>query len=105
MAQGPTGGKRDMTAPTFVKSSPTPNSLNVKEKRIEIDFNEYLQLDNPSQKLIISPPQKSTPTAKAIGKKIIVELKDSLQPNTTYTIDFNNSIGDFTENNIVNDFH
>jgi len=104
MAQGPTGGKRDMTAPTFVKSFPTPNSLNVKEKRIEIDFNEYLQLDNPSQKLIISPPQKSTPTAKAIGKKIIVELKDSLQPNTTYTIDFNNSIGDFTENNIVNDF-
>lgn len=104
MAQGPTGGKKDMTPPQFVSSTPEQNGKNVKDKHIEIFFDEYLQLSNPSQNIVVSPPQKGNPSAKAIGKKVIVELKDSLIENTTYTIDFGNSIGDFTENNIVRDY-
>lgn len=104
MAQGPTGGKKDTESPKFVKSTPSPNEKNVNVKRIEIDFNEYVQITNPSQNLVVSPPQKSSPIAKALGKKIIVELKDSLRPNATYTLDFRNCIGDYTENNPVKNY-
>ncbi len=104
MAQGPTGGKKDTQAPVLMKSVPSQNARNVKEKRIEIDFNEYIQVNNPSQNLVVSPPQKSAPIAKAVGKKMVVQLKDSLLPNTTYTLDFRNCIGDYTENNLVKDF-
>lgn len=104
MAQGPTGGKKDTQAPVLMKSVPSQNERNVKEKRIEIDFNEYIQVNNPSQNLVVSPPQKSAPIVKAVGKKMVVQLKDSLLPNTTYTLDFRNCIGDYTENNLVKDF-
>ncbi len=104
MAQGPTGGKADVTPPDCLGSTPKNKALNVTSQRIEIQFNEFLQLSNPSKELVVSPPQKVNPIAKAIGKKIVVELRDSLQPNTTYTFDFGKSIGDYTENNRVNDF-
>ena len=104
MAQGPTGGKKDIKSPVLLKSTPAQNARNVKEKRIEIDFDEYIQVNQPSQNLVVSPPQKSAPIAKAIGKKMVVQLKDSLLPNTTYTLDFKNCIGDYTENNLVKDF-
>ncbi len=104
MAQGPTGGKKDIKSPVLLKSTPAQNARNVKEKRIEIDFDEYIQVNNPSQNLVVSPPQKSAPIVKAVGKKLVVQLKDSLLPNTTYTLDFKNCIGDYTENNLVKDF-
>ncbi|MCR5498415.1 MAG: Ig-like domain-containing protein [Paludibacteraceae bacterium] len=104
MAQGPTGGKADAVPPTYLGSNPKNGALNVNSKRVEIQFDEYLQLNDPFKNLTVSPPQKGNPSAKAIGKKIVVELRDSLQPNTTYTLDFGNSIGDFTENNKVSNF-
>ena len=99
MAQGPTGGKSDAEPPTYLGSRPKNGALNVNSKRVEIQFDEYLQLNDPFKNLTVSPPQRVNPSAKAIGKKIVVELRDSLQPNTTYTMDFGNSIGDYTENN------
>ncbi|MBR5696263.1 MAG: Ig-like domain-containing protein [Paludibacteraceae bacterium] len=104
MAQGPTGGKADVTAPTYLGSKPQNGALNVKGNRVEILFDEYLQLTDPGKNLTVSPPQKLNPSAKALGKKIVVELRDSLKPNTTYTLDFGNSIGDYTENNQVGNF-
>lgn len=104
MAQGPTGGKSDSVPPTCLGSKPRNGALNVNSKRVEIQFDEYLQLNDPFKNLTVSPPQRVNPSAKAIGKKIVVELRDSLQPNTTYTFDFGNSIGDYTENNLVSDF-
>ncbi len=104
MAQGPTGGKADAVPPTCLGSKPNNGALNVNSKRVEIQFDEYLQLNDPFKNMTVSPPQRVNPSAKAIGKKIVVELRDSLQPNTTYTLDFGNSIGDYTENNRVNNF-
>lgn len=104
MAQGPTGGKQDVIPPTCLGSTPKNGELHVTKTRVEILFDEFLQLSNPAKELVVSPPQKINPSAKAIGKKIVVELRDSLQPNTTYTFDFGNSIGDYTENNRVNNF-
>ncbi len=104
MAQGPTGGKADVIAPTCLGSTPKNGALNVKDKRVEIVFDEFLQLNDPTKNLVVSPPQKVNPSAKAVGKKIVVELRDSLLPNETYTFDFGNSIGDYTENNSVSNF-
>ncbi len=104
MAQGPTGGKQDVIAPKKVSSIPADRELNVTKTRVEILFNEFLQLSNPAKNLVVSPPQKINPVAKAVGKKIVVELRDSLQPDKTYTFDFGDAIGDYTENNRVSNF-
>lgn len=104
MAQGPTGGKQDVIPPKCLGANPKNGALHANSQRVEIQFNEFLQLSNPSKELVVSPPQKVNPIAKAVGKKIVVELRDSLQPNTTYTFDFGNSIGDYTENNRVNNY-
>lgn len=104
MAQGPTGGKADVVPPKCMGSTPKNGALHVTKNRVEILFDEFLQLSDPAKELTVSPPQKINPSAKAIGKKIVVEMRDSLQPNTTYTFDFGSSIGDYTENNRVNNF-
>lgn len=100
----PSGGPRDYEPPVYKSSTPAPNQTNVKSKKIEIEFNEILQLDNPSENVVISPPQKEMPKINAQGKKIHIELLDSLLPNTTYAIDFGDAIKDNNEGNILSGF-
>ena len=100
----PNGGPYDEDPPKFVGSKPGPNQLNFKGGKIEVYFDEYIQIDNPSENVIISPPQKQTPAIMAFGKKVSVELKDTLIENTTYSIDFTSSISDITEKNILENF-
>ena len=100
----PGGGPRDETPPMFVKSVPTPGALNVSKQRVEIEFDEIIQVESPGEKVIVSPPQKDMPEIRALGRKVTVELKDSLLPNTTYTIDFSNSIVDNNEKNPLYSF-
>ncbi len=104
MAQGPTGGLKDETPPEFVGSTPSPHAVNFRKNRIEIEFNEYIILDNPAKNLVVSPTQDVFPVAKGNGRKVMVELKDSLLENTTYTIDFGNSIVDNNEKNPFPEF-
>lgn len=104
MASGPSGGEKDIVPPSYVKANPVQRATKVNQKRIEIEFNEYLQINDPANKLVVSPPQKPAPSAKVIGKKVIVEMKDSLKPNTTYTLDFTDCIGDYTENNLIRNY-
>ena len=93
----PGGGPRDETPPVFIKSTPVPNALNVSKQKVEIEFDEIIQVDKPSEKVIVSPPQKDMPEIRTSGRKITVILKDSLLPNTTYTIDFSDAIIDNNE--------
>ncbi|MEG1643642.1 MAG: Ig-like domain-containing protein, partial [Bacteroidales bacterium] len=86
------------------KSIPANNQTEVKSNKIEIEFDEIIQLDNASEKVVISPPQNEMPKIKATGKKIYIELEDSLLPNTTYAIDFSDAIKDNNEGNILNGF-
>lgn len=95
----PDGGWYDETPPAIVRTSPADQGVNIKAKKINIYFNEYIQVDNPTEKVVISPPQIEQAEIKPSGKKIEVELKDSLKPNTTYTIDFSDAISDNNENN------
>lgn len=100
----PSGGPIDKTPPIFMRSNPTPNAVNVKDRKIEIFFDEIVTLKDPSTKIIVSPAQTEMTRMSALGRKVTVELVDSLLPNTTYTIDFSNSIQDNNEGNAIDNF-
>ncbi len=95
----PDGGWFDDDPPVVIGSEPADQSTNVKSKKIAILFNEYIKLEDATNKVIVSPPQLEVPEIKAAGKKIIVELQDTLKENTTYTIDFSDAISDNNEGN------
>ena len=100
----PGGGPRDETPPVFIKGVPAPGALNVSKQEIEIEFNEIIQVEKPSEKVIVSPPQKDMPEIRTSGRKVTVTLRDSLLPNTTYTIDFSDAIVDNNEKNPLYSF-
>ena len=100
----PDGGWYDDDPPKVVGSTPEDRATNVKAKKITIYFDEYIKIDNPTEKVIVSPPQLETPEIKGAGKKIVVELKDTLKENTTYTIDFSDAISDNNEGNPLGNY-
>ena len=100
----PDGGWYDDDPPVVVGSSPEDRATNVKTKKITIYFDEFIKIDNPTEKVIVSPPQLETPEIKGAGKKIVVELKDTLKENTTYTIDFSDAITDNNEGNPMGNY-
>ena len=100
----PDGGWYDDTPPYVVSSSPEENATFVKTRRIVINFNEFIKLQDAQNKVIISPPQLEMPEIKEGGKRVIVELKDTLKENTTYTIDFGDAISDNNEGNPMGNY-
>lgn len=95
----PEGGPRDYTPPQVVKSSPAPGTLNFKGNKVEIVFDEIVNLKDQQKKVIISPAPRTQPLIRTVGKKVTIEFRDTLQDNTTYVIDFSNSIEDNNESN------
>ncbi len=100
----PTGGPRDVTPPRYVASNPVPGATNVKTKKFSIFFDENIQLDDPTSKVAISPTQKEMPELFANGRRLDITLRDSLLPNTTYSIDLANAVKDLNEGNILDGF-
>ncbi len=100
----PDGGWYDDDPPRVVSATPADQSTNVTTQKITILFDEFIKLEDPTQNVIVSPPQLEMPEIQAKGKKIVVELKDSLKPNTTYTIDFSDAISDNNEGNPMGNF-
>lgn len=100
----PDGGWYDDDPPRILGSTPEDQATNVTTKKITIQFDEYIKLADVTQKVIVSPPQLEMPEIKGAGKKIVVELKDTLKPNTTYTIDFSDAISDNNEGNPLGNY-
>ena len=100
----PDGGWYDDDPPKVVGSIPEDRATNIKTNKISIYFNEFIKIDNATEKVIVSPPQLETPEIKGAGKKIVVELKDTLKENTTYTIDFSDAISDNNEGNPMGNY-
>ena len=95
----PDGGPYDEEPPKFVRATPAPNAINNTRKNVSIEFDEFINLENASEKVIISPPQREQPEVKTSGKRVVVKFIDSLVANTTYTIDFGDAIVDNNEGN------
>lgn len=100
----PDGGWYDETPPVIIRTTPQDQGVNVKSKKISIYFDEYIKVDNPTEKVVISPPQIEQAEIAASGKKIVVELKDTLKANTTYTVDFSDAITDNNEGNPLGNY-
>lgn len=100
----PDGGPRDMDPPVYVKSNPAPGQLNVRNNKIVIDFNENISIDDAMNKVVVSPAQRTTPAVSALGHRVTVELRDTLIPDMTYTIDFADAIRDLNESNVLDGF-
>lgn len=100
----PDGGWFDDTPPRVVGASPVDKGVGVKANKITIFFDEFIKLEDAQNKVIVSPPQLEQPDIKGAGKRIVVELKDTLKENTTYTIDFSDAISDNNEGNPLGNY-
>jgi uncharacterized protein (DUF2141 family) len=101
-----TGGLKDTIAPTLKNSFPSNYSTNFNSKEIKLVFDEYIKLKNVNKQLVISPPLQFEPLISPLTatKYLSIKIKDTLAPNTTYSLNFGQSIADNNEGNPLNQF-
>ncbi len=102
--QTPQGGPRDQVPPKVLNENPKNLSRNFKGNKIEITFDEYFKLSNEYSEVSISPAQEIPPQLKIKQKTLVINFKDSLEANTTYTINFGKAIQDVNESNILKNY-
>ncbi len=100
----PTGGPRDSLPPVLVSANPALNTLHFDGKKIVLTFDEYLDMKDVRNNMTINPVPKISPMVTSHLKTITVELKDTLKPNTTYSLNFGHAITDVNENNVLKNF-
>ncbi|MET0394454.1 MAG: Ig-like domain-containing domain [Chitinophagaceae bacterium] len=100
----PEGGSRDSLPPVLLRSAPENGTRNFGTDRIVLSFDEYVELNNYQQNLIVSPLPANPPSVTRKLNTITIKMRDSLEPNTTYTFDFGESIKDLNEGNLMKDF-
>lgn len=103
-AVSPSGGPKDVFPPVVVETNPENFSKNVKGKTIHITFDEFVTLDNANKNVLISPPQKKSPTYRLSGKTLTIKFEEDLKPETTYSINFGSAIKDLHEGNVLKDY-
>jgi hypothetical protein len=100
----PTGGPRDEDPPVVVRSTPPNFSTYYTGQDVRIFFNEFVELKNLRQNMLVSPPLATDPEVRLRGRSIIMSISDTLRPNTTYNFFFGDAIVDITEGNPVTNF-
>lgn len=100
----PDGGIYDEIPPQVVECFPADRSVANNKQKIQIRFDEFIKLENANEKVIVSPPQIEPANIRADGKSVKITLYDSLQSNTTYTIDFSDAIVDNNEGNPMGNY-
>lgn len=102
--QQPTGGPKDSIPPTILKETPPNLTRNFNAEKIVIEFDEFIKLSNPFKEISVSPDLEQPLSPRVRRKNIEITLPDSLDENTTYTINFGKAIGDFNEGNPVTNY-
>ena len=100
----PSGGKKDEKQPAVQSMEPPNYSKNFKGRKVEITFDEYVQLMDLQKQLIISPLIDPQPSINVKKKSLVIALPENLKVNTTYTFNFGNAITDIHENNAIESF-
>ena len=98
----PDGGPKDTIPPVITAITPGNFATNFKEKKIYIEFNEYVQLKDQNKEMFTSPQMKKMPLITTRGKGIVITLRDTLKENTTYAIDLGSAVRDNNEGNPIN---
>ena len=100
----PDGGPYDETPPRIVHTTPDFGATGANPRRIVLEFDENIKVENAAEKVVVSPPQMEQPEISASGKRITIELMDTLIEGVTYTIDFADAIEDNNEGNPLGDY-
>ena len=100
----PQGGPRDTIPPQLIKASPADSTRNFKGTRIIFSFDEFIDLQSIQENLLVSPLPKSNPFVESKLNTVSVRIKDSLESNTTYSLNFGNAIKDYNEGNVIKGF-
>lgn len=100
----PMGGPKDSLPPVLAKANPADSATNVKANRIILEFDEYIQLQDLQQQLTVSPAPKVQPILEARLKQLTIRIKDTLEDNTTYSINLGTALRDINESNIQRNF-
>ncbi|MCC7401102.1 MAG: Ig-like domain-containing protein [Chitinophagaceae bacterium] len=100
----PAGGPKDTIPPVLIKSTPPDSSKNFHGNHITMVFDEFIDVQSPRENLIVSPVYKNFPDVTYKLNTLSVKLRDSLEPNTTYTLNFGKAVRDINEGNILKDF-
>ena len=100
----PDGGARDVEPPVPLSSNPPAGQLNFNGKRLIVNFDENIQIDDAFNKVVVSPAMSQPPAVSANGRRLTVEFRDTLRDSTTYTVDFADAIKDLNEGNILDGF-
>ncbi len=100
----PTGGAKDTTPPKVEKETPVNQNVLFTAEKITIRFDEFIQLKNADEQVVISPPMETKPQFEVYGKNLVITLRGTLKPQTTYTLNFGNSIADNHEGNILSGY-
>ena len=100
----PSGGPRDEDPPRFVFSTPGQGAVEVSPSKVVLTFDELVNVKDAFNKVVVSPPGSQTPRVSSLGRRVTVEFRDSLLPNTTYTVDFGDAIVDNNEGNKLENF-
>jgi uncharacterized protein (DUF2141 family) len=95
----PTGGPKDTIPPKLLTVVPAQKTTNFTGKKITLTFNEYVQLDQLQENLLVNPTPVIPPLIDYKFKTVTIKIRDTLKPNTTYSIDLGNSIQDLNEGN------
>ena len=98
------GGDKDETPPVVLESTPENYSTNFTGRDFEFVFDEYFELRELKQKLVVSPPMKEIPDIRVKGKKLLIHFNDSLLPGRTYTLNFGDALVDRNEANVLENF-
>lgn len=98
------GGPKDTTPPIVENSTPPNYATNFNTNEIEIEFNEFIQLEGVNQKLMVSPPLEKDPEINSRGKSLIIEINEQLKENTTYSFYFADAVVDLHESNPIENF-
>ncbi len=100
----PSGGPRDSLPPVLVNATPRDSTTHFKSNRITLTFDEYVDLQDVQQNLLFTPIFETNPVVEARLRTITIRLRDTLEPNTTYSFNFGNAIRDINEGNILRNF-
>lgn len=100
----PEGGPRDTIPPQLLSAVPKDSTLNFKGNKVTFTFNEYIDLQDVQNNLLFTPLFENNPKVDVKGKTITVNFRDTLEPNTTYILNFGNAIKDYNEGNVLKNF-
>ena len=103
----PQGGPKDKEPPQIIADKSSADmQTQYNGTPVILTFDEWIQLNNPSQNIVVSPPLEKKLDIQQKGKSITIRFdkEEILRSNATYTINFGDAIKDYTEGNVKKNF-